>query len=861
MKKLGLIFLICIFFGGVANAQWFSGDKSANTQGVQKSQESSWSWSSIKTRVIKKWNEFVAWTSGKKTTEEPQNNQQQELASNGPNQGVPAGQSPPVGGVVGAGSPNGNQVGQSPQGTAAAVPVIPGASEEVQALQAKKAQLKQAGQGIRSIKARRIAKPGRRSTDRNVVMSKKSKIPLFRFKSYRKKQKALRKKMALERKSKKGRRKKLPPAVVPIPALDIGEEPVLDSSTFALIDLEELPKAKFVKTDRLETPKIMTSKAYKNLLGKKVKLAKNAKKIKIPRLKSKDKVTRATVDALVYTLNPESLFTPLTVVQFDPEDLKMLRALILFENSDRCHIAAGLFADLTKSKRPEVAEKSRYHLGYCLAEMNLPTESQYHLNYLIRNNHPQYLTQAIRKNVEDVPLHYEGKVAKALLQVKNSSTMPQESMDKINYLLSKYFVKRGEWSPALKYAEIVPKTSKLYYKAQYVAAVSEYGLKRITKSIQRQKQMAAELTKSGADKDVLTLVTVNIGRMSFQKGKYKESIEYFRKVPKEHPLWLQGLTELAWTQLQMKDAAGAIGNMHSIHSPYFSAVFKPESYIVRSIGYLNICQYPDAQKSLSYLKYKYGPWRKVLSSYHKRTSYAQNYDTVIRYLSGKSTNNVDGVPFQALREAARQRDFLNSQNGVNALIEEGEGYGFIRGLIRKDKRRLAARRIRSRKKVAELKAKLKTVNTKPGAMKNLNQWKQELALNRDFLSIYSFRLKTLKEGDRGLRKLAPKAKVRLTSQKRVLQKRAGKQLRKHFKKMARNLKRYFENNELLQYEIYAGSGENLRYKVAGGKTGGPSKRAIDRNPAGEKWDFDGEFWEDEIGNYRSSLKNNCQSLK
>jgi len=56
------------------------------------------------------------------------------------------------------------------------------------------------------------------------------------------------------------------------------------------------------------------------------------------------------------------------------------------------------------------------------------------------------------------------------------------------------------------------------------------------------------------------------------------------------------------TQLASDDFAGAIGNMYSLHSPYFKAVYQPESFVVRTIGYLNICQYGDAYKSLTWLE-------------------------------------------------------------------------------------------------------------------------------------------------------------------------------------------------------------------------------------------------------------------
>ena len=66
-----------------------------------------------------------------------------------------------------------------------------------------------------------------------------------------------------------------------------------------------------------------------------------------------------------------------------------------------------------------------------------------------------------------------------------------------------------------------------------------------------------------------------------------------------------------------------------------------------------------------------------------------------------------------------------------------------------------------------------------------------------------------------------------------------------------------ENNEFLRYEVFAGSGENIRFQVTGGTVNQGRVAASVAPPKSLKWDFEGEYWEDEIGSYRSTLKNNC----
>jgi hypothetical protein len=61
----------------------------------------------------------------------------------------------------------------------------------------------------------------------------------------------------------------------------------------------------------------------------------------------------------------------------------------------------------------------------------------------------------------------------------------------------------------------------------------------------------------------------------------------------------------------------------------------------------------------------------------------------------------------------------------------------------------------------------------------------------------------------------------------------------------------------LRYEIFSASGENIRFQVAGGKKENRIPANVIPKSKSLHWNFDGEYWEDEIGHYRSSLTNNC----
>jgi len=58
--------------------------------------------------------------------------------------------------------------------------------------------------------------------------------------------------------------------------------------------------------------------------------------------------------------------------------------------------------------------------------------------------------------------------------------------------------------------------------------------------------------------------------------------------------WLDTLFEQSWAYFMAGDYPRALGNIHTIQSPYFPRSFYPEADIVRSVIYFTTCQYDDA---------------------------------------------------------------------------------------------------------------------------------------------------------------------------------------------------------------------------------------------------------------------------
>jgi len=69
------------------------------------------------------------------------------------------------------------------------------------------------------------------------------------------------------------------------------------------------------------------------------------------------------------------------------------------------------------------------------------------------------------------------------------------------------------------------------------------------------------------------------------------------------------------------------------------------------------------------------------------------------------------------------------------------------------------------------------------------------------------------------------------------------------------------NNELLRYEIYANSGKNIRYRVAGGSVKERTTASLSDKDDRYGFSFKGEHWQDEIGKFVSQIPNLCPNKK
>jgi tetratricopeptide (TPR) repeat protein len=644
-----------------------------------------------------------------------------------------------------------------------------------------------------------------------------------------------------------------------IPRLDIGTESLISRNDFKVSQLGwGLSKPSDLKP--LPSPQAIGPKEVAQALAVKAPVVLGTRGLTANLKTVGQPVSREAIDKIQYTFQPTVDNKVLPVKPIPEEQLKMVAALILFEKGNSCHMIMGLFNQLAQAEKTK--SEANYHLGACADQLGMHQAAFDRLSYLVATEDKEFGKDALKILAKDLPIIYERDFYNTMKKAKAPKAMiTDESRDDVTYRMAKGAYRAGDFKTSLVYVDQVSEKAEFYDDARFLSAMNSFALNDKANALRKLEGLweSIEARKMG-NSNIRALTAVNLARMYFAQKKYDKALEHYMQVPKDHSLWVAALIEQGWTQLALEDYSGAIGNMYSLHSPYFKAVYQPESFVVRTIGYLNICQYGDAYKTLSWLEKDYRDWFTKTDGYlAKHKTPAEIYAAVKGYIKGKSDDSIDGVPYQIWREIARRKDFLNLQTALNDKQDETKRYEGVNEKIKKEKADIRSRADSSKKRFDSWRAMVAKTKVDKSLKEKLPEYNAGLQREKELTIGYRFQLSILEQSRQGYLEFQKTGQQKLDSETASLSTKAGETLLKRATAMRTEMSRVLDNNEFLRYEVFSGSGENIRYQVAGGEVSGQ----VNRVPANVKpakmlnWSFDGEFWEDEIGSYRSSLQNNC----
>ena len=619
-----------------------------------------------------------------------------------------------------------------------------------------------------------------------------------------------------------------------IPKLDIGQEKEIEA--------QEL-KISIPPSHDLKLP-IVNSKASPEMI--KVPEVKLLTVLEAKKIVDESKIVTVPTVALLDIVPDPLLTTPevslVNLVEISQDEYKMLQALIFLEYQKKYDLAMSLFVELME--KPEYRSQALFHYAETAFGIGLFSEFREKMIQVTKETKDPVLkklaVESLVKNVSTLETTDIGLIDPLV------ETFDIDITTNDIYLLkeAKYYSKKGDLGHLENALAFINVKSPLYPESLLLKAIFNYRQGKVDEAI-TDLETSWPLIEDKKKDAMRNLSALTLARLYFQKGDYPLAYKTYLKIDKSSPSWLQAMVEQAWTQILAGDNEGAAGNMFSLHTDFFRKAYAPDTYIVRTVGYLNLCQFGDGVNVLNDLKKRYTPVQEKLESFQKANKDPLKYYELVKtWLKNSDQQEVDGVPRSFIVELARHPVFTALQKQLNNYEDENSKFNKITiDLIRKERD--------ARLKMLQAKNALSVLKSEGGSVDKIRRTEQTfLAIGVEHMIISRAR--------EGIKKVRLAAIDRIEKEKDTLRLQASKNLQGRYNDFIAALTNLVDQKEVLSYEIYSGAGEHIRFQMAGGEIKDRTPTAL--TPAEQesyKWKFKGEVWEDEIGHYRSSLKNVC----
>ena len=424
-----------------------------------------------------------------------------------------------------------------------------------------------------------------------------------------------------------------------------------------------------------------------------------------------------------------------------------------------------------------------------------------------------YAFEAFAEMSSNWPFSSDFNDVYAMVSTYNIALLPKDFQDIYNYYMGKYYTKwASNPTQAEKYLSLVSTKSKLHASAEYLWGLTDVKSKKYLKSTKHFHNVL----KYSKDIKLTDLAYIALGRVYYEVAasyfsvgaldKAKQialaSLDAYKHVSKDSPKLATAYYESSWAAFITGDYHRSIGYLHALHSSYLKNYYFPDKYILEAGIYVNMCRFKYAEEAISAYQKRYSALQKELETFLSEPIEAKEYNKILRKVA-------------AGKQIKGKKRFSNEL--VFFIVSDGYFYENYEAM----------------KSILKEKASLKKLSKNgKGSIKFLNE-------------LYSKLIKKEQKLDRSM----------------------GMWIRRKLQNAANGLGSLELKSDEIRFEIISAEKRVLMEQKAALVTNkNITKKSKEKviNPSDYSladdemmWDFNGEYWIDEIDNYHSFLTNKC----
>jgi len=261
---------------------------------------------------------------------------------------------------------------------------------------------------------------------------------------------------------------------------------------------------------------------------------------------------------------------------------------------------------------------------------------------------------------------------------------------KLNYLLGRYHYRQQNYPEAVRLFNLVNSESRDYVAAQFFTGVSYIQVRKsveAVKAFQRVEKAVAEGARVEDARRMRDLANLSMARTmysasiqldpetnapSIREDALSQAVKYWNSVEEDSEYWLDAHFEEAWAYYMAGQYTRAMGNIHTLKSPYFPKAFYPEADILKAIIFFFNCDYESATTVVARFNTKTTPIKEkleaILKKYEGENQEEAFYKLLIQVRDGDA--NIDEEVRPLVESALSDRELLRNVTYVQDLEKE-----------------------------------------------------------------------------------------------------------------------------------------------------------------------------------------------
>ena len=100
---------------------------------------------------------------------------------------------------------------------------------------------------------------------------------------------------------------------------------------------------------------------------------------------------------------------------------------------------------------------------------------------------------------------------------------------------------------------------------------------------------------------------LQLARLAYSRGDDARAQTMYARVSRAAPQWLDALFESSWSHFRRGEDEKALGNLLTLHAPFFQGRYFPESHVLKALVLYENCRYADARRALEDFESRYRP--------------------------------------------------------------------------------------------------------------------------------------------------------------------------------------------------------------------------------------------------------------